>query len=188
MKVRVVRAADRHEDWHAVALANDVSLYTARSWILKGRTTPLPKGGTFNAKVEEDHIGAIEYWLEDNPMITLTQIQEKLEKEFELKVCLSTVHNHVEGLLFTTKKIHYEPQSMNSAETKNRRRAFVQAILEYTGQGKDVIYIDETNVNLYTNRTYGRSKKGTRAIVQRPNSKGPNIHIIGAVAAIYSSL
>jgi len=35
---------------------------------------------------------------------------------------------------------------------------------------------------LYCKRSYGRSKKGERAISRCPNSKGANIHVIGAIS------
>lgn len=41
----------------------------------------------------------------------------------------------------------------------------------------------ETNFNLFCRRSYGRAKKGRRAVSVLPSSKKPNIHIIGAISS-----
>ena len=46
---------------------------------------------------------------------------------------------------------------------------------------KTIICMDETNVNLYRRRTQGRAPTGQRAAVALPGSKGPNVHVIGAI-------
>ena len=45
-----------------------------------------------------------------------------------------------------------------------------------------VIYINETNVNLFLRRTQCRSRKGTRFCVKVPTSRGQNIHIIAGIS------
>lgn len=47
--------------------------------------------------------------------------------------------------------------------------------------GKRVIWIDETNFNLYCTRQRGRSIQGSRVRIPVANSKGRNLHIIGAI-------
>lgn len=46
----------------------------------------------------------------------------------------------------------------------------------------DLVFIDETGVNLAMTRVYGRSSKGTRAYGKRPEQRGKNVTMIGAVA------
>lgn len=48
--------------------------------------------------------------------------------------------------------------------------------------GKRIKYVDETNFNLFCKYTKGYSKKGTRAKLILPPSKGPNVHLIGAIS------
>ncbi len=45
------------------------------------------------------------------------------------------------------------------------------------------MWIDETNFNLFIRRKAGWSKVGQRAAVTLPASRGPNIHLIGAITA-----
>ena len=46
---------------------------------------------------------------------------------------------------------------------------------------KTIIWMGETNVNLYCQRTQGRAPADQRAAVTLPGSKGPNVHVIGAI-------
>ena len=50
------------------------------------------------------------------------------------------------------------------------------------GHGKLVIYVDETNVNLFLRRSCGWSKKGAGCLVKTPASRGKNLHFIGAIS------
>ena len=66
---------------------------------------------------------------------------------------------------------------MNSIENKEKRLQFVQSILDIMQEeSSHIVYIDETK------REYARSETGKRAICKVPVSKGPNIHIIGAIS------
>ncbi len=49
---------------------------------------------------------------------------------------------------------------------------------------KQVIWKDETNVNLFCWHSHDRAPKGKRAVVVRLASKGKKIHIIGAISAV----
>jgi transposase len=47
---------------------------------------------------------------------------------------------------------------------------------------KDLVFIDETGVNLAMTRRYARAKKGLRAYSKSPYNRGKNITLIGALA------
>mgnify|MGYP002776990121 FL=1 len=47
---------------------------------------------------------------------------------------------------------------------------------------EDLIFIDETGINLSLVRTYARSSKGMRAYGKRPYRRGQNVSLIGAMA------
>lgn len=46
---------------------------------------------------------------------------------------------------------------------------------------KDLIFIDESGVNLALTRLFARSPKGTRARGKRPHKRGKNVSLIGAI-------
>ena len=54
--------------------------------------------------------------------------------------------------------------------------------MEKMGQGKFIVFMDESNCNLFLRRREGRSRKGTRCTVKTPTSKGKNVHMIGAIS------
>jgi len=166
-----------------VATSHGVNIETARNWISKGTPTQEKMGGAHYQKITEDHRDSLMEWVSINPELSLKELADMLEGSFDLEVCPQTVSNHLDGMLFTRKKCNYEPISMNSVENKIKRRDFVQSLmLIMQEEDVQIVYIDETNLNLFTKREYGRSAIGKRAISRLPASKGPNIHIIGAIS------
>ena len=47
---------------------------------------------------------------------------------------------------------------------------------------KDLIFVDEAGVNLAMVRLYARSLKGSRARGEKPNKRGQNVSVIGALS------
>ena len=120
--------------------------------------------------------------VEENPLISLIEIKRRLFETVGVSVSTTTIHKHLEGKFYSIKQVRSEPVSMNSDVNKEKRRTYVENIMKEIGSGNDLIYIDETNCNLFLRRTNGRSKKGTRCIVKAPTSKGKNIHIIAGIS------
>ena len=60
----------------------------------------------------------LEEWINPNPAVTLKEMQINLESVASLRVCLSTVGNTVNGMLYSTKKLHHKPSTMNSPANK----------------------------------------------------------------------
>ena len=71
---------------------------------------------------------------------------------------------------------------MNNVVNREKRMLYVNRLLAFQGNGKKIIYMNETNVNLFLCRKLGRRQKGTRCSVKSPTSRGKNIHIIGAIS------
>ena len=47
---------------------------------------------------------------------------------------------------------------------------------------KNLVFIDETGINLALTRLYGRGEGGRRVYAERPRNKGKNITLIGAMS------
>jgi hypothetical protein len=101
---------------------------------------------------------------------------------FRNVVSVTTVGNYLEGRVFTIKQTHYEPAAMNIEENKRKRSEYVQVLNHYIEQGKQIVWIDETNFSLFCRRTRGRARVGSRAIQQLPSARGSNVHLIGAIS------
>ena len=74
-----------------------------------------------------------------------------------LTVCLTTVGNAVNGMMYSYKKMHYEPATMNYLSNK------------------------EEPISMFGSRSTGWSRVGRRAVAARCTSKGQNLHIIGVI-------
>jgi transposase len=63
---------------------------------------------------------------------------------------------------------------------QQQRSEFWQAMLGILA--KDLIFIDESGVNLTLTRLFARSPKGQRAYGTRPQKRGKNVSMIGAIS------
>ena len=114
--------------------------------------------------------------------MTLQQLKAFIQGNFNVDLAVSTISNYLDGNLYTIKKFHHRPTSMNSEANKQLRRTYIIALNQFIQEGKDILWIDETNFNLFCRRTQGWSRRGTRAVQDRPSSRGPNLHVIGAIS------
>jgi len=182
VKQKILAAAESGKDWIDLAEANDVPYKTAHYWLATGSQSKKSRGGGNNKKITEQHVAVMLQWLEDDCQLTLKQLRDGLEIQFGVAVSPQAVGKRLDGCLFTIKKVHYVPQGVNTPENKQVRREFVRSAMDYVALGKTLIYVDETNYNLFCRRTMGRSLRGKRAVVKMPNCKGPNLHIIGGMS------
>lgn len=181
-KKRVLAAAENHDNWKAVALANGIATSTAYGWIRTAQDPLKKRGGSRHRKVYPEHIEKMIGYVEENPYITLKEIRAKFALETGITVSTNTIHNYLEGQMYTVKKALPQPVTVNSEVNKRKRREYVEKIMNRTGMGKTVIYIDETNVNLFLRRSQARARKGFRPAVKCAPSRGRNIHILGGIA------
>lgn len=63
----------------------------------------------------------------------------------------------------------------NSERVKNLRREYAEWYGENRGAGHELVYTDETNFGVWTQRSNGRSKKGTKCHRLVSNSHGKNV-------------
>jgi transposase len=181
--MRVGTSSNRGEDWVVFATTLGIKYKTAFHWVRSGREVMLKKGGMKPKALVEDEINAIVEWVEDDCGLTLKQVKEKVLENFRKNVSTSTIGNYLEGSLFTMKQVHKQPISMNSEENKRKRAEYVAALNRYIELGKQIVWIDETNFNLFCRRNRGRSRTGVRAVQHLPAARGPNVHLIGAISA-----
>ena len=158
---RIVRSANKGEDWVALCKQLNISYKTAYNWTKSGHNKPLPKGGKKPKILNEQHINEIIDWIEEKCDLTLREIRGRLIERFNISVSVT----------------------MNSAENKMKRAEYVRNLNSFIEQGKQIIWMDETNFNLFCRRNRGRAKSGQRAIQVLPASRGPNVHLIGAISA-----
>ena len=62
------------------------------------------------------------------------------------------------GMMYSYKKMHYELATMNSLPNKEKRRDFLHTLTEAIGNGKRIVWQDETNFNVWCTRSTGWSR------------------------------
>ena len=179
---RIVECANKGENWVALANTLDVKYKTAYAWIRSGEYETVGKGGKKPRILSDAMIQRTLEWLEEDCELTLKQLTAKICDTYNVTVCTSTLANVLEAKCFTTKRTHRIPSTMNTAENKVLRKQYLIKLNQFIREGKEIIWIDESNVNLFCRRTTGRARKGTRAVSTLPSSRGPNVHMLGAVS------
>jgi transposase len=183
VRARIIAVSECGNDWSAVAAANGVRNHTAYNWVRNESSIQKPRGGKRegNGKINEMHVEAMVEMLNENPLLTLSELAGKLLQGHNVSVSRQTIARHLEGRLITLKNVHAQPEDANILRNRLLRKEYVQRIMAATGIGKYIVYIDESNVNLFLRRSQGRAPVGSRAVMKLPSSKGANIHMIGAL-------
>ena len=117
--------------------------------------------------------------LEDDQQLTLKQFQERIAEEYILNICVNTVKNWLDRELISLKNVRCHSGAMKGKDNKLLRSIYVENILRDRANGKNLVWVDETNFNLSCRRKEGRSKIGCRATATQTASKGANLHCIG---------
>ncbi|KAE8912675.1 hypothetical protein PF005_g5986 [Phytophthora fragariae] len=161
-KLRVVDTARNDGNWERIASELGVKLNTARHWVRRHVHGDEPvqarlRGGRASQKVTSAMVEFLLEQLRYDPDLTLRQLADRLENETGVRVAPQTIKNHVDAACFTMKQLHKEPQYMNTSINKEKRRDYLVILQEYQAAGKVILYIDETNFNLWSTRTRGRS-------------------------------
>ncbi|XP_022902532.1 uncharacterized protein [Onthophagus taurus] len=181
---RIIKAHEEGKDWRATATALGVNVRTAYEWLKKDQSLPKKKGGNASSKKTAAISDALVRWIEEDSTITLKGLCDHVSNEFQVNVCQNTMKNWLDGQLFSLKALRPQIVNMNNEENKVKRKEYVNQILQSRANGRTLIWIDETNFNLYCRRKEGRSKIGHKAHVILPACKGSNLHCIGAMSAM----
>jgi hypothetical protein len=140
------------------------------------------RGGAHNRKLGDVHLEFLEERLGENCFLTLREMQDLLLVRFGVEVTGETVRANLDAHCFTVKKIHRDNNYRNTPENKLKRQQFAINLLQFVAEDKKILYLDETNFNLWVSRNFGWSAKGKRAVDLNTSSKGRNIHVIACIS------
>ncbi len=119
----VVEAANRGNDWRALAASLGVKYKTAYTWVRSGEIASKPRGGQKPKKIDEEERKTTIGWVKENPSITLKRLQDKVPTNFNKAISTTTAANVLEGSLYIVKLTHAQPVTMNS-EVNNKKAPF----------------------------------------------------------------
>jgi len=171
-------------EWRALAETLGVKTTTAYRWVNKQNVVEKQRGGSRMVKIKNEHRHFMEECVEENARITLKELKDKLMQIHQVDVSTECVRRHLNEMLFTLKDIRREPENANNETNKKKRFRYVEQLLAYQSQNKPIVYMDETNFNLFISRTKGRSKQGSRCRYIAAGCRGANVHIIGCIGNV----
>lgn len=121
-----------------------------------GSLAPLPHGGGTPPKLTS-YILEIEKFLEEKNDATLPELCQKLKEGTGISVSTSTMCRFLHKVRFTRKKTFRATQALTE-RVQNLRVNYWELVRDI--KPEDLIFIDETGINLALARIYARSVEG----------------------------
>jgi transposase len=146
----------------------------------KGTVEPAAHGGGKLPKLNSQQIEMVVELVEEDNDATLQQLCAGLEEKTGIKISIPTMCRLLQKLELTRKKKTLHANEASSERVQKLRSQYWTTIGEV--RLKDLVFLDETGVNLAMTRRYGRAKKGKRAYSKCPDNRGNNVTMIGAIA------
>lgn len=130
-------------------------------------------------KLKAENLNVLRELVNTNNDFTLEELRYQLAQKTGILIGRSTVDRMLKRLNMTQKKTLHATEKGTERVQKQRLDFWtqVQNIL-----AKDLIFIDESGVNLALVRLFARSNKGQRAYGDCPNKRGKNVSLIGALS------
>ena len=130
-------------------------------------------------KLNAQQLEILEQLVEENNDATLAELRQLLYQKTGVLIGRSTVDRMLGRINITLKKKALHPTEKGTDRVQKLRVEFWETVGGIPA--KDLIFLDESGVNLALVRLFARSKKGKRAHGSRPHKRGKNVSIIGAI-------
>jgi len=134
---------------------------------------PNPHGGGKPPLLNSRQIEILNQLVEEDKDATLQQLSVRLTEKTGIKVSIPTICRLLQKLELTRKKKTLHANEAESERVQKLRSQYWTTIGEVCL--KDLVFIDETGVNLAMTRRYARAKKGKRAYSKCPYNRGNNL-------------
>jgi len=185
-KRRIINAFEMDQDYYLLGNQLGLKRRTVRGIIYRFRKTGEIStghiGGHKKCLIKEDAATKILDYIEENPEATLKEMQQYLIASVGVSCSTSTIARFLDGRFYTVKKVRNIVEQRNSDRVKEIRSQYVHQFLKKAISSKECIYVDEMGFNLWTRKTTGRSRKGTRIYATVPSNRGRNQSLIMAIS------
>ena len=151
--------------WWPMHLA--VNQSTARGivarYIREGRIHERPRGGRNNVRVDDEMRDCIEEILNENCLLTLSQINQELRRRLigKPEIHDRTVARTLDGMLFRVKLARPLPADRNRPDVLQRRRDYANWFMNHAVL-RQCVFVDECGYNICIARNYRRARRGER--------------------------
>ena len=186
-KQRLINAFENGRDYITAAENLGINKQTARNIIMKyrdtGRVENLYRGGNKRQKFDEEMVEFLRNRIENKITITLEELNEALRNKLPEKPYVTTqaISKRLDGMFISLKNIRNIPENWNSVECKTERREYAEWLMD-EGINRNLIYVDEFGINVWTSRSKGRAPRGDRAVRIVNGQRGQNLTICLAVS------
>lgn len=186
-KQRLIQAFEEGRDFVELAIILSIKVKSARTIIRRyverqNGNQVSSHGGARNVRVTNEIREFLNNCIDENCLVTLQELKEKIQMQFNIQLCLATIGKTLDGMLYTVKMVSDVPAQRNSADNKRIRMEYAQWYLQ-EGQNRTSVFIDETGFNVWTRRNYGRAIRGQRAFRTKAAQRGRNLTIIMAITS-----
>ena len=170
---------------YALLKVNRVTAYTIISRL--NRESSMSHGGHRYTKVDDEMRACAVDVISENPLYTLKQINEELQKRLPEKpeISLKTISNCLKGMAYTLKLSRDVPSDRNRLDVKTDRQNYANWLMNEEVVNSLKLFVDEFGVNIHTKRSFGRSTRGTRAYRTVSGQAGANVTVCLEVCATY---
>lgn len=146
---RIIECAQHGGNWKSLASSLNVKYKTAYGWVRSGEAHGSKRGGYKSKYLNDEQMAVLMNQIEADPELTLQQLQHFISNQFQINLAISTIGNYLDGQLYTIKKLHHQPTTMNTDTNKQLRKRYVESLNAHIQNEKEIIWIDETNFNLF---------------------------------------
>ena len=158
----------------------------ALSWITRllkqyretGQLDPKPRPGRPKT-LKSEHVELVQALVKEQPDITLAELCQTLNDQVQLKVSQATMCRVMKTLGLTRKKKSLYPSQKETDRVQNLRREYWDKVRDVPVE--NLIFIDESGVNLGMIRLFAWAVQGLRAYCEQPR-KGKNVSIVSALS------
>lgn len=144
-----------------------------------GDLHPQPQGGSPETKLNPEQLIDLVEIIETHNDATLEELCDLLEEKVQVRVSRATMGRITQKLNYSEKKTLYAAEK-SSEKVLQQRVKFWSKIRDV--RVEDLIFLDESGVNLAMVRLYARALKGKRARGEKPQKRGRNISLIAALS------
>lgn len=161
-----------------------VSLSFIRDFLRRYREdntiAPKPQGGDRRSKLKNKEQELLKTIVKEQGDIYLREIQEAIQQRTDIGTSISSLSRTLKRLKLRRKKKTLVATEQATERIQNLRHEFRRWL--DTIDLRNLVFIDETGVNLAMTRLYGRCEGGGRVYDDRPGNKGKNVTLIGAMS------
>ncbi|KII68719.1 hypothetical protein RF11_01079 [Thelohanellus kitauei] len=140
------------------------------------------KGGNRRSILNDEQKNAVLTWVDEDCLLSLSEIQAKCYTDFGLKISTSTLSRILKGFHFTIKIISVHPERRNDTITISKRKQYANGFLNLMNLNQKIFFLGECRFRCST-RKKGRSQAGTKEAVTVPNIQSKNYSISAALSA-----